>query len=125
MREFQSAYIKFEQRVRWCILAHALALAGFGWVVIGGLLGCLFLADLFAFVVLGVVGVIEVVVIVGQASELRGDRRSDLGCPWTTGGDENGVGAVRCGRPTTYRCDAAVDTCERHRSSCCVLKDGP
>lgn len=45
------------------------------------------------------------------------------GCPWTTGGDENGVGAVRCGRPTTHRCDNAPDTCERHKSSCCVLKD--
>lgn len=44
---------------------------------------------------------------------------ADPGCPWTTWGDENGVGAVRCGRPTTHRCDHAPDTCERHKSSCC------
>lgn len=45
-------------------------------------------------------------------------------CPWTTGGDDNGLGAARCGRPTTHRCDYAPDTCARHKSSCCVPKDG-
>lgn len=46
----------------------------------------------------------------------------DEGCPGTTGGDEDGVGATRCGRPTTYRCDYGLDTCARHKSSCCVPK---
>jgi hypothetical protein len=46
----------------------------------------------------------------------------DEGCPWTTGGDENGFGAVRCGRPTTHCCENAPDTCERHKSACCVPK---
>ncbi len=47
-------------------------------------------------------------------------------CMWTTGGDEHGVGVVRCGAPTTHRCDFGYETCDLHRSSCCTRKpDAP
>lgn len=52
------------------------------------------------------------------------DKSPPDGCPWTTGGDKRGAGAVRCGRPVTHRCDyATANTCERHKSSCCVRID--
>jgi NTP pyrophosphatase (non-canonical NTP hydrolase) len=44
---------------------------------------------------------------------------TDEGCPWTTGDDEN---VVRCGRPTTHCCENAPDTCDLHKSACCLPK---